>query len=227
MTETNRRGFLERMATGAAALAGVSMLAPGQELLAATAVANQGEGFDGTWFNRIKGEHKAVFDATELEDGSGLFRASIWKIHYTQMLGVKPEDLGAVLVIRHNAIPLVMTQEFWDRYKIGERKQVKHPFTEKPTARNPNLLSADRDELPKAFAALNLEGFQKGGGIVLACNLALNECVRTIAKEDKVEDGEARKRAIAMMVPGVILQPSGVFATLRAQDAGCSYLKAS
>jgi hypothetical protein len=29
------------------------------------------------------------------------------------------------------------------------------------------------------------------------------------------------------MVPGVILQPSGVFAAVRAQEAGCHYVRAS
>jgi len=38
---------------------------------------------------------------------------------------------------------------------------------------------------------------------------------------------EARKQAIGYMVPGVILQPSGVFAAIHAQDVGCKYLRAS
>ena len=33
--------------------------------------------------------------------------------------------------------------------------------------------------------------------------------------------------ALQHVVPGVILQPSGVFATLRAQEAGCQYLLAT
>ena len=32
---------------------------------------------------------------------------------------------------------------------------------------------------------------------------------------------------MTFVLPGVILQPSGVFATLRAQEAGCQYLLAS
>jgi intracellular sulfur oxidation DsrE/DsrF family protein len=44
---------------------------------------------------------------------------------------------------------------------------------------------------------------------------------------DKVSKEEAEKRARAQLLPGVILQPSGVFAVLRAQQAGCDYIKAS
>jgi len=50
---------------------------------------------------------------------------------------------------------------------------------------------------------------------------------RLSGAQDKVSEDEARKRGIAMMVPGVILQPSGVFACIRAQEAGCTYVKAS
>ena len=37
----------------------------------------------------------------------------------------------------------------------------------------------------------------------------------------------ARTRALSLLIPGVTLQPSGVFAALRAQEAGCRYLLAS
>ena len=157
LSEHNRRAFLERMALGAATLAGWSAMGPGSELLLAAAPPAPGDEFDLTWPDRIKGSHRCVFDATEIEDGAGLLRASIWKMQYGKYLEAKPEDLGAVLVIRHSAIPLALTQDFWDKYQIGPTKKVKHPFTEEPTTRNPNLLSAEKKELPSEFAALNLD----------------------------------------------------------------------
>jgi hypothetical protein len=132
-----------------------------------------------------------------------------------------------VVVIRHDAIPLAMQQEFWDKYHIGKDKKVKHPFTDEPTTRNPILLSSERSELPQNLATLNLGGFLQSGGIALACNLAFADCVRRVAKGDGVDETEARRRALALLSPGIILQPSGVFAAIRAQEAGCHYLKAS
>ena len=104
--ESTRRSFLERMAVGAAAVAGWSALRPGAEVALAAEPLPQGDGFDMTWADRIKGTYKAVFDATEIESGAGLFRAAIWKRQYAEFLAAKPEDLSAVLVIRHSAIPL-------------------------------------------------------------------------------------------------------------------------
>ena len=65
------------------------------------------------------------------------------------------------------------------------------------------------------------------GGIALACNLALEEMSEMVKEKEKLSDEESRKQAIAALIPGVILQPSGVFAALRAQEAGCMYLRAS
>jgi intracellular sulfur oxidation DsrE/DsrF family protein len=48
-----------------------------------------------------------------------------------------------------------------------------------------------------------------------------------VAGKDGISAEEARKIAIAHMVPGVILQPSGVFAAVRCQEAGSAYVKSS
>lgn len=223
MTPT-RRDFLERLAAGSAVTAGLAGLTPS---LAEAKSSGQQGAWDLSWRSKITGSHRAVFDATEIEDGAGVLRVMIWRTQYSQVLNVPQDEMTAVLVIRHSAIPLAMTQEYWDKYKIGEAKKVKHPMTEQPTAKNPALLTAESGDLPASFAAFNLPGILKAGGPVLACNLAFNECIRTIAKEDAVDQAEARRRAIAMLHPGVVLQPSGVFATLLAQESGCHYLKAS
>jgi hypothetical protein len=72
-----------------------------------------------------------------------------------------------------------------------------------------------------------LDKFISRGGIVLACNLALQDVIEAIQKKESASEADARKEAIGFMVPGVILQPSGVFGALHAQDAGCKYIRAS
>jgi len=77
------------------------------------------------------------------------------------------------------------------------------------------------------FDDLALDKFIARGGIALACNLAFGDMVDVVAKKDGGTPEAARKTALAALVPGVILQPSGVFAALHAQDVGCKYLRAS
>ena len=76
-------------------------------------------------------------------------------------------------------------------------------------------------------AEYNLTDFMATGGIVLACNMAFSSVIANYAKADKLARPEAVKTARANIIPGIILQPSGIFAVLRAQEMGCNYVMAS
>ena len=82
--------------------------------------------------------------------------------------------------------------------------------------------------LPAQFDGLSVPQFLAGGGIVLACNLALSlDMVPKFKARDKSTGEAAHKAAVAALIPGVILQPSGVFAAIRAQQVGCTYVRAT
>ena len=166
------------------------------------------------------------FDVRTL-DGEAISYATIWQRQYEQVLGIAPKDMSTAVVLRHNGIVLAMQQAFWDKYGIGKAKNVLHPVTQQSTTKNPVLLSSATGDVPAEMDAMALDKFMARGGVALACNLALQDCVELIKTKDGVDDAAARKQAIAYMVPGVILQPSGVFAAIRAQEAGATYLRAS
>ena len=227
--EPTRRDFLERAALGAAGVGGLSPLIIDHLDLAIgrTRRAAPGE-WDLSWTKRLTGRNKAVFDVPEVDSGYGVWRASIWGRQYQDVLGAKPEDISTVIVLRHNGIALAMTQPFWDTYAIGKHKSALHPITQQPTDRNPALLSSAVDkQYPPDFDAFTLDKAIGRGVVVLACNLALRDCIELIQKQDGSNDEAARKRAISFLIPGVILQPSGVFAAVLAQQSGCSYVRAS
>jgi hypothetical protein len=85
----------------------------------------------------------------------------------------------------------------------------------------------ERDGVPAPFSELSLPKQIARGVVTLACNLALQDCVELVKRTDGVSDEAARAKAVAALVPGVILQPSGVFAAVLAQEANCVYVKAS
>ena len=226
---TNRREFLGQLTS--AGMLGMLPMSIGsmagaidENILAPNVNAAD---WDLSWTKKITTKYRTVFDVPEIESGYGVWRASMWVFQYQQTLNVQPKDMTPVLVLRHNGIVLAMNQAYWDKYQIGKAKNVTHPVTEQPSDRNPALLSSARGEQPEQFDAMALDKFIARGGIALACNLAFAEVVGTIAKAEKVGEEEARKQAIAMLVPGVVLQPSGVFAAVHAQDLGCKYLRAS
>lgn len=225
---TNRREFIEHL--GATAMLGalpLTALPPAMRALTEPSHPSAEE-WDLKWTAALKGKkHKALFDCAEVESGYGVWRAGIWESQYQSVLGAKPEDLGKVLVLRHNAILLAFQQDFWDANKIGADAKVTHPITQQSTNMNPALLSAMRNEVPEQFDAFALPKFIGRGGIVLACNVALEFFSAGMAQKAGITVEEARKRAVAAMIPGVTLQPSGVFACVRAQQEGCAYVRSS
>jgi hypothetical protein len=226
--DTTRRDFLGKVAINAAVLGAMPLSIDfSSAWSAAPSAANQGEKWDVTWVNRLTGKHKAIFDVPEVESGYGVWRATIWQRQYQDVLGIAAKELSAAVVLRHNGIVLAMQQAFWDKYGIGKAKNVLHPITQQQTAKNPVLLSSATGEVPAQFDAMALDKFMARGGVALACNLALQDCVELVKAKDGLNDADARKQAIGYMVPGVILQPSGVFAAIRAQEAGATYLRAS
>jgi hypothetical protein len=183
--------------------------------------------FDVSWAQRVTGKYKTVFDVPEINGGSGVWRAGLSRNHYRDLMGATPADLSPVIVIRHAAIPLIMSHEFWDTYDIAKSRKVMHPMTDKETRRNPVLMTAEDDALPASYASMTLDKQMEQGTIVLGCNAAFGQLVSMVRRKEQLESAAARERAISMMLPGVILQPNGIFGVSLAQDVGCSFVAAS
>jgi hypothetical protein len=181
--------------------------------------------WDMSWCDRITGKVRAVFDSPASGEGGAMFRAQIWRDEHKEVYGTETSEMSAVIVFRHEGICMVMNDAYWTRFEVGKEIKLKDDKGKKWATTNP-IASAPPGTPPK-YASYNLPAFLASGGIVLACNLAFGDVVGRFMKEDKLSKEDARKRALEHLIPGVILQPSGGFAALRAQQAGCSYLLAS
>ena len=232
---TDRRAFLHRAVLGAASLGALPAA-----LSASPAPANGAvpvgrdvpdmtladPEWDVSWTKKVSGKHKALFDVPDISGGAGVFRAGLWARHYADVFKLPLSDLSSVIVIRHDAIGLAMTQTFWDEYKVGKRNKVKDGDGKK-TTKNPVLALLEPGKEPKGFEVHMLEQQIARGVIVLACNMAFSGCVAAVMQQDKVKQPEARAKAISMLVPGVILQPSGIFGVVLAQQTGCVFVAAA
>ena len=224
---TTRREFLDRLVLGAATATGAAALAGLPVPLHAAVASSTATDWDVRWPARLTGKRRTLLDVPEIESGYGVWRASIWAQQYQQVLGVPARDMSTVLVLRHNGIVLALQQPFWDEHGIGRLKSVTHPVTQQPTDRNPALMSSAEGDVPADYDGFALDRLLARGTVVLACDLALHDVAQHVQKQASVSADEARRRTLAALVPGVIVQPSGVFAVLRAQKAGCMYVRAS
>ena len=220
---TPRRKFLSWLGASSVLAASTSVLK--SDTLEAQPARPVDDKWDVSWTDRLKGKYKAVFDCPETSEGAALLRACFWRDQHKEVYGTPQAETSPVLVVRHSAMALIMDDEYWRRFGIGEAENLTDPATDGPYAKNPIRAGDPKATGPRG--RYNLTDFMADGGIVLACNLAFRTPVAKYQRADKLSAADARKAALEHVVPGVIMQPSGIFAVLRAQEVGCNYIVAS
>lgn len=183
------------------------------------------DSWDMSWCARLRGKSRAVFDSPRVSEGGALYRAIMWRDQYSTVFGVDKAELTPVVVFRHEAIPLIMDDAHWEHIGVGKDLRMKDPKTKKWSKRNP--FSAAPADAPANAKKYTIPQFIAEGGIALACHLAFGDVIAQIQDKDNVDAAEAEKRAKAHIIPGVIMQPSGFFAVLKAEDEGCKYMMGS
>jgi hypothetical protein len=218
-----RREFLGQLATATVALAGTACMGPRAMTAASAAPAPAPKPTD-DWTARLTGKHKAVFDSPEIDDGTGIANAYVFMMGYKDMYGLTDADLSTVLVIRHGAIPMALDDTFWEKYDLGREARIKDPATKKWARRNPFYKAAPGDTENAAFT---LDALHARGTILLGCGLAAGFMAGRIARKTGQTQAAVMGELRQHLVPGLELQPSGIFAVTRAQEAGCSYVRST
>lgn len=220
MSDLKRRVFLGAIAAGAASL-GVSALADplrGSSESETVLPGDQNSEFD-AWLGKIKGKHRQVFDAPNHHDGMPLAWARVFLMSNKQV-GVAPEDVTSVLVLRHDAIPLALNHDLWAKYSLGEVFKVTDKATSAPATRNPYYKPKPGELL---LPDMSVEELHKSGVLIAVCDLALTVFSGVVAKSTNKDPAEVKKDWVAGILPGIQLAPSGVLAVNRAQEHRCTY----
>ncbi|MBI1803276.1 MAG: hypothetical protein HY033_04310 [Ignavibacteriae bacterium] len=220
---THRRRFLGTLAAGAAATIGLTRFmkaAPAALLTPEITPYSPGisDEFD-AWLAKIKGTYRQVFDAPDANNGFPLAWSRVF-LMTNEQLGAKPDDVTAVLVLRHDAIPLAMQHDLWPKYKFGEVFKVTDNATKAPAVRNP-FYQPKEGELP--LPGMAIEDLQKSGVLMGVCDMALTFYSMHVGKDMGKDPAEVKKDWVAGILPGIQIVPSGVLAINRAQKAGCTY----
>ena len=233
-----RREFLGQVAASAMTLAGAACAAPvvaGQSAVLPAGGPRSASGpqvarstqWDDSWSARLTAKHKAVFDSPQIEDGLVLANATGYIRGMRDVLGAGDADVQTVIVVRHAAIPMVLNDAMWGKYEIGKDKKIRDEDSDGWATRNPYVngrgtASQDADHPVASFAWLGSHGH-----VLLGCDLALRNYGNSVARRVKGDQARVYEEMKANLVLGVILQPTGVYAALRAQEAGCAYIRST
>ena len=215
---TPRRGFFRRIA-GAMAL-GLAGLA--SDPSRAQGAAPRSSGPD--WPGPLKGRHRQLVDAYEINNGAPLAFAHTF-LATSELATSEPPTANlvpatAVVVLRHNAFPLALGNEMWRKYKIGEAFKIDDPETKAPALKNP-FLHPKAGVLPADGMAI--DRLLASGSVFGACHVALLFQSKMLAGNAGVSAEDAAKEWSANVIPGIAILPSGVWGVNRAQEAGYTY----
>jgi hypothetical protein len=229
---TQRRQFLGQLVGGAASLVATACATavPAQSAAPTPAPKPVDPKWDLAWTDRLSsGAHKQVFDAPEIADGTALHQARMFYVNYKEVYSTPETDLRAVLVFRHEAIPVVLGDAAWAHYPFIGKKltKLKDPTTGEWTQRNPFLNAKKDDKYALIWPDGGLDTLIARGAIVLACNLAFGGFAGQIAERTKQPKEAVHAELAAALVPGVTLVPSGIFGVIRAEQGGCAYIRAT
>jgi hypothetical protein len=237
-SRTPRRQFLGELATTAAVLA--AACAPGA---AASTAASQAPAptprppaapsvpttWDASWMERITAQHKAVFDSPEIADGVALYQAFSYLRAVKDVFGTGDADASVVVVLRHAAVPMLFNDAIWAKYEIGKETKTKDYRTKKIVTRNIYYQNVDAQGNPASLdrPSATIRSLTARGVIFVGCDLATRGFSYTLGRKTKQEPDMVYAELKQNLVPGATLMPTGIFATLLAQEKGCSFMKSS
>lgn len=216
---TRRRSFLGIIGASAAGL-GLTSLAPALRARAQEKMSTSNNAEFEDWLGKIRGKHRQVFDASTSYEGLPLAWARVF-LMTNQAVGVAADDVTAVIILRHEAIPVGMGHDLWNKYKFGEAFKITDSATNAPSVRN---LWYEPKEGELKLPGMAVEDLQKSGVLFGICDMALTFYSKFVFAPKMNMDADAiKKEWVAGLLPGIQIVPSGVLAVNRTQEHGCSY----
>lgn len=193
-------------------------------LYAGMAQANEAMmGDSDSWFKNIKGSHRIVYDGSTAYGGFPVIWN--WAFYLTNNESGSPDDdITAMTVLRHDAIPLALHSDLWKKYKLGAMFHVMNNKTQTPYERNP-FYEPQEGDFPLPMIQ-GIKDMQARGAMFCVCNLALSVYSGAAAQQMDLDPKEVYDEWVASVLPDVQVVPSGVWALGRAQEHGCGYIYA-
>ena len=217
---THRRGFLGRLAAGAAAVGLGAWTAPvAAAARPAERRASTNPEFE-AWLNKIVGKHKMIYDVPEPNDGFAFAWARVFLNTTNETYGTSDADNTVVIVLRHNGMPYALESAMWAKYKLGDAFKITDGATKSPAARHP-LLRLKPEDVP--IPGMGTDDLLAKGVLIGVCNIALTFNSMRFAKQMGMQAEAIKREWVANLIPGVQVVPSGVIAVNRSQEKGCAY----
>lgn len=232
---TERREFLKKLAASGAVLAAAAadpLVAAAQAVAAPTppeagrVPQQQAMQWDDTWATTLAaGKYKAVIDGPEMGEGDFFWQAHAFIDGCKKVLGAQESEVAVAVVIRHAAIAAAYNDAIWAKYELGKRLKVKDAVTNKRAVRNPFLMVPEGVANFDWMKPMTITGLGARGVTFPCCNQATRFLSSQIAGWTNGDRGAIYEELKQNLVPGARLQPTGLYATMRAQQVGAAFMR--
>ena len=218
MNNNSRRKFIGALALGATAST-ISVLT--NPIYANSKLFSEKKMNDADdWFKNVKGTHRIVYDGSTPHGGFPIIWN--WAFYMTNnATGTKDEDMTAMTVLRHSAMPLALNDKMYKKYPIGEVFNIKKSDGTAYT-RKPYYEPQEGD-----FPLPGIDGvkrMQERGAMFCVCDLAAKVYSGKLAENMNLDPTEVYNDWVENTISGIQYVPSGVWALGRAQEVGCGYI---
>jgi intracellular sulfur oxidation DsrE/DsrF family protein len=233
-----RRGFLGNLVTGAAAIGLATIASPfktnaQQAKSPAANMPKKSVNAADMWFNKVKGSHRVVYDATRPHEVMPFAWSKVF-LMTNAATGTPESDCGVVVVLRHDAIPYAFNDKMWEKYhfadvfkagELGPAFQAADAATAAKT-RNPFLNTKPGDFKMPGFGAvpIGITDLQDSGVMFCVCQAAMTVYSAALADSVNMKPADVMNEWTANLIPGIQPVPSGVWALGRAQEHVCKYI---
>ena len=182
-----------------------------------------------SWLDKPGTRHRMVFDSVSADGGSEALGFANNFIHVNESdYGVKPEQLGVVVIFRHGSTPYGYNNAVWAKYgkQFATQMKLKDDMAKRAATMNPMLAKAPGGEPPPKglewVADYTLSDLAPNGVRFAVCGLATKVIASMLAGKtgnaDAIE-GELKSN----LVPGALIVPAGISAVNRAQEHGYAF----
>lgn len=218
---TSRRKFVTSITLGVGASAFPNFIENFNNLEPVNLNTNINSNELSSWFDKIKGEHRVVYDGSQPHNTLPI----VWNwafLESNNSVGVTDYNITAITVLRHSGIVFAFKSEIWEKFKLGELVSFNDNKTGKPALRNTVYEPQIGDmPLPPIQGIKDLQG---RGSLFCVCDLATKVYSSAIAKKMNLDPDEVYLEMIKGILPEIQLVPSGVWALGRAQNKNCAYI---
>ena len=222
---TPRRSFMGRLAAMAASIAGVGMLGGAATLEASTMQPLHLGGPDDVWLSKLTGKHKTTFDVDTHKNGGALVQGKNFLDAWRDSFGVPEQQINLVMAVRGTGIPIVLNDEVWAKYKLGEQYGITDPSTKALAVRN-LFINANLQSSGPVTSEQTVEALQKRGVTFLVCRNTIAGATKKLVAAGLGTTAQVHDTLTSGMIPGVTIVPAMVVAFTEMQERGVAYVYA-